>query len=186
MAFREQFEEFPILQTNRLILREFGPDDQDAEALFRLLSDAEGARYFGNKPMESKDLAVSLIRKTKEKFTNMEMIRWAITEKQSNTVIGMIIARDFELEAVADLEYILLPEYWGKGMMTEALKAVIAFGFHSLGLIRIQAKVMPENAGSVAVLKKIGFHEEGLLRQYPFGRWITDTLMFSLLKKDLT
>ncbi|ACT01209.1 GNAT family N-acetyltransferase [Paenibacillus sp. JDR-2] len=185
MSFQHHFTTFPVLETERLILRSFTQNDStDADALFLMLSDSESAKFFGNTPMDSKEKAVLLIGRSRQRFESMEMIRWAITLKDNGTVIGMVIARDFELEAAGDLEYIILPEYWGKGYMTEALRAVIAYGFDILELKRLQAKVMPENVASLAVLRKLHFQQEGLLRQYPFGLWITDTLMFSLLDSE--
>ncbi|GLX71500.1 GNAT family N-acetyltransferase [Paenibacillus glycanilyticus] len=185
MSFQHHFTTFPVIETERLILRAFAQEDStDADALFEMLSDAESAKYFGNTPMNSREQAVQLIGRGQHRFEAMEMIRWAITLKDQGTVIGMVIARDFELDAAGDLEYIILPDYWGKGYMTEALQAVIAYGFDILELKRLQAKVMPENFVSLAVLRKLRFQQEGLLRQYPFGRWITDTLMFSLLDSE--
>ncbi|MET3846469.1 MULTISPECIES: GNAT family N-acetyltransferase [unclassified Paenibacillus] len=68
--------------------------------------------------------------------------------------------------------------------MTEVLNTIIPFAFNELDMNRVQAKVIPENHSSVNLLTKLGFVQEGLLRDYIFGEFITDTLIFSMLKKD--
>jgi ribosomal-protein-alanine N-acetyltransferase len=85
---------------------------------------------------------------------------------------------------MADIAYYLSKDYWNKGIMSEAAKEVVRFGFEDLGLHRIQATVLPENIYSLRILKKIGFIEEGLLRKYNHGKEFKDTLMLSILKED--
>jgi len=68
--------------------------------------------------------------------------------------------------------------------MTEVLRTIIPYAFNILDMNRIQAKVMPENNASVKLLSKVGFVQEGLLRDFIFGEILTDTLIFSILKKD--
>lgn len=91
---------------------------------------------------------------------------------------------DFVRGSMVNLSYNLSSDYWGKGIMTEVLNTIIPYGFNELDMNRIQAKVMPENHSSVNLLTKLGFVQEGLLRDYIFGEFITDTLIFSMLKKD--
>jgi ribosomal-protein-alanine N-acetyltransferase len=77
-------------------------------------------------------------------------------------------------------------EYWNKKIMTEALQAVIAFGFEKLGSHRIQAEVFPENTASLNLLKKMGFQIEGLLKQYLYhegSQVFHDVLLLALLKE---
>jgi ribosomal-protein-alanine N-acetyltransferase len=71
--------------------------------------------------------------------------------------------------------------------MTEALRSIIGWGFHSLKLNRIEAMVMIENIASIKLLEKSGFLEEGILREYGFWKGkFHDLRLFSLLKKDYT
>lgn len=91
---------------------------------------------------------------------------------------------DFVRGSMVNLSYNLSRDYWGKGIMTEVIKTIIPFAFNELDMNRIQAKVMPDNHSSVGLLSKVGFVQEGLLRDYIFGEFITDTLIFSMLKKD--
>jgi ribosomal-protein-alanine N-acetyltransferase len=85
---------------------------------------------------------------------------------------------------MADIAYYLSKNYWNQGIMSEAAQEVVRFGFEELGLHRIQTTVLPENIHSLKILKKIGFVEEGLLRQYNHGKEFKDTIMLSMLKDD--
>ena len=78
--------------------------------------------------------------------------------------------------------YVLAREYWGKGIMTEAARALLAFGFGELGLHRITATCRPENIGSQRVLEKIGMTREGHLRQHKWmkGQW-RDSYLYAIL-----
>lgn len=88
--------------------------------------------------------------------------------------------------AKAEIGYELSIQSWGKGLMSEALKEMIAYGFESMNLNRIEAVVYPENGASIRTLEKQGFKKEGLLEEYAFFRDVyQDLLMFSLLKKNV-
>ena len=86
---------------------------------------------------------------------------------------------------MGEIGYELAKAHWRQGIMTEALFAVIEFGFQAIALNRIEAMVMLENTASFKLLQKLGFLEEGILREY--GYWkgqFHDLRIFSLLKKD--
>ncbi len=85
---------------------------------------------------------------------------------------------------MAEVSYYLSPDMWKKGIITEALKLVLSFGFEDLKLNRIQACVLPENAASLRVLEKNGFRREGLLRQYDYGKEFHDVLMYSIIAQE--
>jgi ribosomal-protein-alanine N-acetyltransferase len=82
--------------------------------------------------------------------------------------------------------YDLEKEHWGKGIMSEAMKAVIDFGFEKMELNRIEVYVMPRNKRSVRMIKNLGFKREGLLRQRFFDEFgnFTDDILFSMLRSD--
>ena len=86
----------------------------------------------------------------------------------------------------AELGYALTKdEYKGKGLMTEALENVIAYGFGKMNLNRIEACIGPENIPSLKLVKKFGFKEEGYLRQHYFkDNVLQDSIIFSLLKEE--
>ena len=85
----------------------------------------------------------------------------------------------------AEISYCLKSGSWGQGIMTEALDAMLKFGFEDYGFNRIVAKVMKGNAGSIKVLQKLGFVQEGILREslYKNGQY-HDLIVFSILKSE--
>ena len=82
----------------------------------------------------------------------------------------------------AEIGYILNRNYWRRGLMQQALEAVIEFAFTTLDLHRIEADVDPQNTGSLAILEKLGFEREGLFRERWLhdGAWV-DSVMLGLL-----
>ena len=176
------FETFPLLETERLILRELRPED--AETVFRLLSDAEVVRYY-DPLMTHLEQAQRSIERHRARFENNEGIRWGITMKGEDTIVGNCgFFRDKD-NFLAELSYVLAKSYWNKGFMPEALEAIIAFGFEHYQLHRIEAHVALPNLASVRVLQKLGFQEEGLLRERLFeNNRFHDEKAFALLKSD--
>lgn len=176
---------FPVLETERLILKEIRV--QDAAAIFQIFSSEEMMRYYGQFPMESIEETNHLITKFNENFISDKGIRWAITLKEENRFMGTCGYHNWNRKhARAEIGYELSMESWGKGLMSEALKEMIAYGFESMNLNRIEALVYPENGASIRSLEKQGFKKEGLLEGYAFYRDVyQDLLMFSLLKKNV-
>lgn len=84
-----------------------------------------------------------------------------------------------------EIGYELSKEFWGNGIMTEALKEIVKFGFEKMNLHSIEANLDPENTGSVRLLEKLGFIREGYFAEsYYFNGKFTDTGTYSLLNKD--
>ena len=85
----------------------------------------------------------------------------------------------------AELGYWIGVPFWGQGHATEAVAAVLAFGFGPLGLHRIHATVFPRNPASARVLEKSGFRREGLLRGYARKEGaFEDLVMYARLRTD--
>lgn len=182
-----EFEAFPTLQTPRLVLREIMPEDDDA--VFRLRADVEVTRYNTGRPYTHLDQARDLIDDIRRGFDDRRELRWAITlkaEPQPRRLIGMC-GYNFWLrqDRRASIGYDLLRSYWGKGIMTEALDAVLAFGFSRMDLNRIEADVSTENIASRRVLEKLGFTYEGTQREqyYEWGDF-HDLELYSLLRRE--
>ena len=95
---------------------------------------------------------------------------WGIIAKDGNRLIGTCGLYTTPIHRRAELGYALARDYWGQGLMTEAAKAAIAFGFHVMQLIRIQALCDVENIGSARVLEKSGMQFEGTLHNYLFTK----------------
>ncbi|NIW38715.1 MAG: GNAT family N-acetyltransferase, partial [Gemmatimonadetes bacterium] len=85
----------------------------------------------------------------------------------------------------AEIGYDLAHRHWGRGLMTEALRPMLRFGFEEMDLHRIEAGVTVGNEASARVLEKLGFREEGLLRRGGYWKGAYHDLRgFGLLRRD--
>jgi ribosomal-protein-alanine N-acetyltransferase len=143
-------------------------------------------RYWGGPPMQSIDQARAKIDDIAAAFRAREGIRWAITRRGDDRLIGSgghwrLIRTHFRSE----IGYDLAPEHWRKGIMTEAVGAMLRFGFERMGLHSVEAQIEPANRASRGVLEKLGFVQEGYFREnFFFDGTFGDTAVFSLLKAD--
>lgn len=176
--------EFPVLETERLVLRQLEP--RDAPALFEMMSDRDTMRYAETAPMAEVAQAEALISRHTEGFAAGKSIRWGLTLHEKDRVIGTCSLFQIDLDCRrAEIGYILRRDHWGHGYNNEAALEVIKYAFAGLDLNRIEAELDPRNAASVKAVRRLGFVEEGLLRE----RWIvsgevSDSLMAGLLRSD--
>src|SRR5438067_7131159 len=145
------YEVFPELETKRLILRQIRPGD--AEAIFRIFSDEEVTRYYDMETFTSIEQAQQLIARMAERFRNKERIRWGITLRGEDVVIGTCGYPVWEkFRFAGGIGYDLAREYWHQGITTEAVAAMLQFGFERMELNRVEAVVMPGNVHSMQLL----------------------------------
>jgi len=176
---------FPALRTERLLLRELRPGD--APAVFEIFRREDVNTWLDRDPMQVIEEAERSIRSRMSLFANGFGFRWAISpEDDPDRLIGS--CGYFSVRrgtATVEMGYELHPDYWRRGIMTEALRAVIAFSYGGQTLLpvhRIEALVMPGNTGSIRLLEKLGFRNEGLRREFGFWRGShQDVLLFALL-----
>ena len=175
------FNPFPTLTTERLHLREVVIDDK--EEIFFLRSDAEVLKYLDKDPSPSIDEAVEHIQKIANLIKTNESILWGITLKDNPKVIGTICYwRMMKEHFRAELGYALHPNYHGKGIMQEAMKAVLDYGFKEMKLHSIEAKVNVENEASIKILERNNFMREGYFKEdFYFNGKFLDTGVYSLL-----
>jgi len=178
------FSYFPVLHTSRLRLREMLPSD--AEDMMRFRGEYEVTKYNSGVPYQDVGQARAAIEGIAEDFAVRRTLRWGITLKDEDALIGQIgynywARRDHR----AAVGFDLARKLWGRGLMTEALHAVVQFGFERMHLNRIDADANSQNIGSLRVLTKAGFVREGLQRQqyYEDGTF-HDLVIFGLLKQD--
>jgi RimJ/RimL family protein N-acetyltransferase len=145
----------PDLVTERLRLRR--PDDGDAEAILAIAGNWEVARRLARvpHPYEPGDARFFL-----EQIVPAEWV-WAITLEGNAALLGVIGLTPDEETDSAELGYWLSPTHWGRGITTEAARAVIAFGFEELSLPAITSGYFADNSASGRVLDKLGFVETG-------------------------
>ena len=146
-----------MLQTERLILRRFV--ESDAEAMFQnWASSAETLTYVTWDPHPNVDVTRNSIRNWVASYTNPNYYKWAICLKEKpEQVIGDIsIVEMNESDSSCEIGYILGKTYWGRGMMTEALKAVLDFCFTQAGFQKVKARYASLNPASGRVMEKAG------------------------------
>ncbi|MGM0847405.1 MAG: GNAT family N-acetyltransferase [Bacillota bacterium] len=178
------FKEFPVLETERLILREIR--QKDATAIYGNFSDDRVTEFYDLETFTELAQADALIDKLAAGFRTHNQIRWAITLKPGNDLIGTCGFHEIEKEHYkVETGYELNPNYWGRGIMNEALNAIFAYAFEVMGVNRIEAFYDPENEKSRNVLENCGFIYEGTQRQRFFekGKFV-DASLSSLLKEN--
>ena len=178
------FDPFPTLETARLRLRESRLSD--AEGIFAVLSAESVTRHYNLSPLASVEEARALVERRAAALRRGERIRWAIARRSDDGVVGSCGYVHWDQQARrAEVGYELHPDEQGQGLMHEALTVMLAFGFAQMHLNRVEAFVVPENEPSLRLLRRLGFAEEGLLRDYGFWKdQFHDLRLFSLLKKD--
>ena len=178
------YEVFSPIQTPRLLIRKLSI--ADAEDIYAVSSNPNVSRYVLWDTHRSIMDSRAMIRAHLRSYRNEEPASLAIELKETGRVIGTIgfLWIDCEHNS-AEIGYSLGEPYWNNGYMTEALRAMLAFGFDKLYLNRIEACFDVRNTASGRVMAKVGMQREGLHRKklYNKGRYI-DIEMWSILMED--
>lgn len=175
---------FPNLETQRLTLRRLQPSD--AAALLDIFGDDRVARFLDGPTLSDTSETLEIVEWADNIFTHQRGLRWGLTLHDSKRVIGTCGFHNWSVvDARAEIGFDLAPAYWRQGIMSEAVQAVLAYGFENMQLNRVQAHALPGNAASLGLLTRLGFQREGLLRQYRFyrGRY-NDEVLLSLLQDE--
>lgn len=183
MAIDAMFRQFPSLTTDRLLLRQIQLDD--VEALFATFSDENVMEFYGHVPHQSPRDSYELIKQLQKSYEQRKGIRWGITCKGENRVIGSCGFSFDEGFHHAETGYELNRSFWRQGIMAEAMAGIITYAFTELGLHRIEAVVDDGNERSKGLLRKLGFTQEGTLRQrFYFRNRFWDEHYFGLLRDE--
>ncbi|HEX7736914.1 MAG TPA: GNAT family protein [Ktedonobacteraceae bacterium] len=184
MAIDAMFTTFPVFTTKRLRLRQIQLDD--ADDLFTTFSDEEVMEFYGHLPHKSVEDSRELIRQQHKWYAQHEGIRWGITLKGDDKVIGSCGFYLFDMESRhAETGYELNRAYWRQGIVSEAMSAILNYAFNELELLRIEAVVDDVNERSKGMLRKLGFTHEGTLRKrFYFRGRLLDEHFFGLLKDE--
>ncbi|HSN49360.1 MAG TPA: GNAT family N-acetyltransferase, partial [Flavobacterium sp.] len=175
------FTPFPNLETERMNLRRVAKED--VNEIFALRSNKETMKYIPRPLVKTDEEAMAHFTMIDEKIENNEGINWAITLKNDLKLIGIIgLYRIIPEHFRAEIGYMLLPKYQGKGLITEAIKETVKYGFEIMKLHSIEAVIDPENIASEKVLQKSGFIKEAHLKEdeYFEGRF-WDSVIYSIL-----
>lgn len=178
MNILEKFADVPKIETERLILRKITLDD--AEDMYLYASNEEVTRYVTWDTHSSLSDTIVFINTFSPQYDAL----WGIELKENGKFIGTVHFVWWQPEhKSAEIGYVLSKEYWGKGLITEAARAIIFFGFDSMNLVRIQARCFLENKGSESVMKKLGMSFEGISRKVMYVKGEhKDLKVYSIIK----
>lgn len=179
---------FPVLDTKRLSLDSL--QASDSQSIFELFSEPEVVSYYDLSAFSEKEQAANLIQFFANRFETGEGIRWAIRLKDTKKLIGTCGFNSWSPKMKnAVIGYDLQKQYWGRGIVTEAVNAIVKTAFSGKlkceHIHRIQADTVPGNIASEYVLKKVGFREEGIRRQSAYWKGeFHDLKCFGLLRSE--
>ncbi len=169
-AVNEQpFLAFPLLDTERVILRQVGQEDLDLVYAFN--ADARALRYVVRDLYTSLDQAREKVEGFREGYRNREGLWWTFVNRATGCAMGY--GGLFELDhdtGTAEIGYGLLPAFWGQGYMTEIVAELIRFGWEDLQLAGLRAQIVPGNTASEKVLLRHGFERQEVVPDHGQAR----------------
>lgn len=174
----------PVLDGRRLRLR--GVAGSDFDDFYALHSDSRVMRYWSFPAWTAPTQAQAYFDSACTSRDPAHMLCWAMARIEDDRLIGAVTLYGIEREQErAAIGYALSTEHWGRGYASEAVGLALAHAFDGLGLRRIEADIDPRNAASCALVERLGFEREGLLRE----RWhvageLCDTALYGLLARD--
>ena len=178
------FSRLPVIETERLILRKLTM--RDASDMFRYCQDKEVARHVLWEAHTSILETRAYIRYNLYQYRSGEPASWCIVLRETNRVVGTIGYMSYNADnSTVEIGYSLAREQWGKGLMTEALLAVIGETFRTLKVHRIEAMHFTDNPASGRVMEKCGMIHEGHMRERICCKGVfRDVEMWGILRKD--
>lgn len=157
------FSRIPTLETDRLTLRRI--KNCDAYDMYDYSCRSDVTKYLLWSPHPSIDYTKAYISSLQSQYRSGNFYDWAIVLRDENKMIGTVGYTEINTHNnSAELGYVINPHFWRKGFATEAVSALIEFGFVELGLNRIYARYMVGNENSRRVMEKCGMSFEGINR----------------------
>jgi len=178
------FHPFKNLESNRLLLRRI--IETDVDEIFELRSNPETMKFIPRPLAKTKEDALEHLETIDKNIENNKGINWAITLKGNPKLIGIIGHYRLQPENHrCEIGYMILPQYNGQGIVSEAIKLVLEYGFDDLQMHSIEAVIDPENRASERVLQKNGFVKEAhILENELWDGKFWDTVIYSILKRN--
>lgn len=175
------FNPFPVLTTERLVLRNV--ERSDVKEMFFQRSDESVMKYIDRERAKTEAEALAFIEMLLGLVEKNESITWAITLKGNDKLLGTICYWNIQKENDrAEVGYALHPEVQGKGIMQEALTCILDYGFTILNLHSVEANVNPGNEASIRLLERNNFVREGYFKEnYYYNGKFLDSAIYSLL-----
>ncbi|HEM5993576.1 TPA: GNAT family N-acetyltransferase [Streptococcus suis] len=180
MTLWTRLAKFAYFETDRLYLRPFS--FEDGESFYEIVSNPENLPFIFP-ALEDRNIAFSTMV---EKFMRSPLGNWALIDKVSGRMIGALCFEKIdERQLSAELSYFLKKDYWGQGLMTEAVKNLVFLTFYEIGLNELIIITHEENVASQMVAKKTGFVQ---VEQYRgsdrYSHKMRNYLKFSLKRAD--
>ena len=173
------------LETNRLFLRQFKLEDLE-NMFYNWASDTKVTRFLTWQAHTDINVTKSVLSEWINNYSDNSWYNWAIELKENREVIGNISAVKVndKIKGV-EIGYCMGKAWWGKGIMPEALKEVIAYFFNEIGVNRVAACHDVNNPKSGRVMQKAGMQKEGVLRAAGLNnQGICDDVWYSILSSD--
>ena len=174
-----------MIETPRLILRR--ARIEDAEAMFRnWASDPEVTKYLTWPPHASLEVSRRILENWVEANAQIDRYHWMIVLKELGQPIGSITVVEHRDDiGEAEVGYCIGKQWWHKGLVTEAMMAVMGYLFDQVGMNRVEARHDLNNPHSGGVMKKCGMRYEGTLRRADRNnQGICDTAVYGMLKEE--
>ena len=178
------FSPFPILESERLCFRKL--TDKDAPEVLALRGNPKTMQFIPRPLIVDVEGALGHIKMINDKIDENLDINWAVTQKENDKCIGIMgFYRTQPEHFRTELGYMILPEHWEKGYVTEAVKTLLNFAFNTLNFHSIEAVIDARHTASERVLKKVGFEKEAHFKEnFYYNNEFTDTKIYSLLKQN--
>ncbi len=158
------FSHLPELTTPRLTLRKMMV--ADTSDMYEYASRPDVTKYLTWNPHPDRSYTREYLEYLGNRYAAGMFYDWAVIYEPDCKMVGTCGFTSFNCSSdSAEVGYVLNPEYWGRGIATEALMRVLAFGFEDLGLHRIEARFIEGNDQSRRVMEKVGMTYEGMLRE---------------------
>lgn len=185
MTVNQQFfDQFPVLRTERLLLRRI--ELKDAVEIMHMRQNKRVNQFIARDSISGIEAAEELIQKTTAAFESKSGIGWAGILRDGNEIIGTCgFNRIDYVNNRAEIGGELNVAYWGKQIAQEAVKAIVSFGFDQMNLHAIEAVLSPANRGAIYLLESLGFKKEAHFKDRIFFNGIySDMVVYTLLKKE--
>ena len=167
------------IETERLLLRMFRPDDADV-MYERIWTDPAVMRFVQPDGWpHPREESVNFLDRLVTRFRDNGFGQWAVTLKDGGELLGYCGLKTLADTPDIELLYGIVEEHWGRGLVTEAARAALRFGFEEAGLDYIVAIALPENVASQRVMEKLGMRREGMARHYNY-----DVVRYSMRRED--
>ncbi|MEM1411263.1 MAG: GNAT family N-acetyltransferase [Pseudomonadota bacterium] len=169
------------IPTRRLLLRPL--EARDAPGMYAIYSDPKTMKYWSSRPIDGLEASARMVAEDLALQRGGTAAFWAIVLPQTGRVIGKFSLFTIDrLNRRAEVGYVINRQFWGKGYGTEVLAAMLEAVFNRYELHRVEADIDPDNAASLALLRKFGFQQEGLLRErWLMGDEYRDSIVMGLL-----